>query len=186
MAALGGRRREGEQPMGASVSAVIEYRQYDSWWSFGGIDIPREVEFLCAIAWGDGGITDEMPYPPRDSFPEDASYRARESFFVSADEAKSFLEVSRLEDEEEMSLEEYARVQGDWAVKEYAASGLLPQPELTNFGWLTLPELEANLAQRGLKPAGFSPPVRAVLAAMTELATGYGRDGVRLVFWIGL
>jgi hypothetical protein len=172
--------------MGASVYAVIEYRQYDSFWSFGEIDIPRDVKFLCAIAWGDGGITDEMPYPPRDSFPEDASYRARDLFFVSADEARRYLEVSRLEDEEELSLEEYARLQGDWAVKEYTVSGLLPQPELTNLGWLTLPELEANLAQRGLELGELSPPVRAALAAMAELAANYGRESVRLVFWIGL
>jgi hypothetical protein len=172
--------------MGASVYAVIEYRQYDSYWSFGEIDIPRDVKFLCAIAWGDGGITDEMPYTPRDSFPEDASDRARASFFVSEDEARKYLDVSRVEDEEETSLEEYARLHGDWAIKEYRGSGLLPQPELTNLGWLTLPELEANLAQRGLEPGELSPPVRAVLAAMAELATGYGRESVRLVFWIGL
>jgi hypothetical protein len=71
--------------------------------------LPRDVEFLCAIAWGDGGITDEMPYPPRGSFPEDASYYAKNSFFVSEDEVREYLEVSRLEDEDEISLEEYAR-----------------------------------------------------------------------------
>jgi hypothetical protein len=161
--------------MGASVYAFIEYRQYDSWWAFGEIDLFRDVEFLCAIAWGDGGLTDEMPYPPRNAFPEDASFRARESFFVSADEVG-----------EETSLEEYARGYGDWAVKEYKSSGLLPQPELTNLGWLTLPELESNLARRKLEIRELSPPVRATLAAMAELAACYGRDSVRLVFWIGL
>src|ERR1700745_634568 len=132
--------------MGASVNAVIEYRQYDSYWSFGVIDIPRDVEFLCAIAWGEGGITDDMPYPPRESFPEDASYRATELFFVSEAAAREYLEVSRLDNEEETSLEEYARLQGEWAVKHYNSTGMLPQPEVTNLGWLTLPELEANLA----------------------------------------
>ena len=172
--------------MGASVYAVVEYRQFNSYQCFGEIDIPRDVEFLCAIAWGDGGITDKMPYPPRNAFPEDASYKARESFFVDADAVTEYLQVSRLKDEEETSLEEYARLQGDWAVKEYRSSGLLPQPELTNLGWLTLPELEANLAQRGLVIRKLSPPVRAVLAAMAELAASYGRENVRLVFWIGL
>jgi len=172
--------------MGASVYAFIEYKEYDCYWSFGQINLPRDIEFLCAIAWGDGGITDEMPYPPCGSFPEDASYYAKNSFFVSEDEVREYLEVSRLEDEDEISLEEYARAQGDWAVKEYKASGLLPQSELTHIGWLSLAELEANLTHRGLGPGSLSPPVRAVLAAMTELAAAYGRDGVRLVFWLGL
>jgi len=172
--------------MGAAVYTFIEYKEYDRYWSFGQIDLLRDIEFLCAIAWGDGGITDEMPYPPRGSFPADASFEARESFFVSAEDVMEYLEVSRLEDEDETSLEEYARTQGDWAVKEYEASGLLPQPELTHIGWLSLAELKANLTHRGLGPGSLSPPIRAVLAAMTELAAAYGRDSVRLVFWLGL
>jgi hypothetical protein len=104
---------------------------------------------------------------------------------VSADDVRGFLEVSRLEDEDETSLEEYARAHGDWAVKEYETSGLLPRPELTHIGWLSLAELEANLAHRGLEPGSLSPPVRAALAAMTELAAAYGQ-AVRLVFWLSL
>jgi|SRR5215470_13447992 len=123
---------------------------------------------------GDGGITDEMPYPPRGSFPEDASYEAKNSFFVCEDEVREYLEVSRLEDEDEISLYDYARAQGDWAVKEYKASGLLPRPELTHISWLGLAELKANLTHRGLGPGSLSPPVRAVLAVMTELAAAYG------------
>jgi hypothetical protein len=172
--------------MGASVFAVIEYREHDAYWSFGEIDIPRDVEFLCAIAWGDGGVTDQMPYPPRESFPSDASSRARDSFFVDPDQVNDFLRASSLEDAAQCSLEEYARMRGDWAVAEYEESGLLPQPELTDLGWISLSELEANIAQRGLEPGNLLPPSRAVLAAMTELAVTYGRDGVRLVFWIGL
>jgi hypothetical protein len=105
---------------------------------------------------------------------------------VSADEAREYLEVSRLEEEDEISLEEYARLHGDWAIKEYEESGRLPRPELTHIGWLTLAELEANLSHRGLEPGDLSPPVRAVLAAMTELAAAYGREGARLVFWLSL
>jgi hypothetical protein len=101
---------------------------------------------------------------------------------VSADDVSRFLEVSRLE----TSLEEYALVHGDWAVKEYETSGLLQQPELTDIGWLNLAELEANLAHREIEPGSLSPPVRAALAAMAELGAAYGREDVRLVFWIGL
>ncbi|HEY8462010.1 MAG TPA: hypothetical protein VIM99_16595 [Blastocatellia bacterium] len=105
---------------------------------------------------------------------------------MNAEDVMEYLEVSRLNDEDETSLEEYAQARGDWAVKEYEASGLPPQPELTHIGWLTLAELEANLAHRGLEPGGLLPPVRAALAAMTELAAAYGREAVRLVFWIGM
>lgn len=172
--------------MGASVYAILEYREYDMFWSFGKLDLPRDVEFLCAIAWGDGGVTESMPYPPRDAFPADASYHARDSFFVSAEESEEYLEDTRMEDEEAISLEGYAEQIGDWALAEYKASGLLPPPELTNLGWLTLPELEANLAHRGLDSSNLSPPIRALLAAMNELADGYGRDSVRLVYWLTL
>jgi hypothetical protein len=101
-------------------------------------------------------------------------------------EGSRILEFSGLQDEAGTSLEKYARLHGDWAVKEYEASGLLPQPDLTHIGWLNLTELEANLAHRGLEPGSLSPPIRAALAAMAELATIYGREAVRLVFWIGL
>jgi hypothetical protein len=163
--------------MGASVYAVLEYREYDSFRSFGKIDLPRNVEFLCTIAWGDGGITDGMPYPPRDAFPADASYRAHDEFFVSAEDG---------EEEEAISLEEYAEQIGDWALAKFKASGLLPPPDLSNLGWLTLSELEANLAHRGLDRSKLSPPIRALLAAMNELAGAYGRDSVRLVYWLTL
>ena len=172
--------------MGASVYAVLEYREYDRFWSFGELDMPRDVEFLCAIAWGNGGITDDMPHPPRDAFPADASSRARRTFFVSAEGGKEYLEDTSLEDEEAISLEEYAEQIGDWALAEYKASNVLPPPELTNLGWLTLPELEANLAHRGLDSSKLSPPIRALFAAMNELAAAYGRDSVRLVYWLTL
>jgi hypothetical protein len=172
--------------MGASVYAFIEYREYEDFWSsFGEINLPRDVEFLCAIAWGDGGDVSELPHPPRDEFPANASFEAQDSFFVSEDEISEFLEVSNYDDSK-ISVKEYASRMGAWAVKEYEASGLLPQPELTNFGWLNLPELKANLVQRGISQESLLPPTRAVLVAMTELAVAYGRDSVRLVFWISM
>jgi len=171
--------------MGASVYAVIEYKEYDSYSSFGEINLLRHNEFLCAIAWGEGGITDEMPYPPR-GFPVDASYETRNSFFVDADEVKDFLRHFREDVEDETYLKEFAAEHGAGAIEEYRLSGRLPMPELTHYGWLNLEELEANLTHRGIKSKELPPPIRAALAAMTELATAYGRDGVRLVFWIGL
>ncbi|HEX4947006.1 MAG TPA: hypothetical protein VFZ34_10090 [Blastocatellia bacterium] len=127
-----------------------------------------------------------MPYPLRNTFPADASHRSRDAFFVSAEDGAEYLEDTRIDDEEAISLEEYAEQIGDWALAEFKASNVLPPPELTNLGWLTLPELEANLAHRGLDSSKLSPPIRALLAAMNELAAAYGRDGVRLVYWLTL
>jgi hypothetical protein len=127
-----------------------------------------------------------MPYPPRNAFPADASYRARRSFFVSAEDGEEYPEETEIEEKEAISLEEHAEQIGDWALAEYKASGVLPPPELTDLGWLTLPELQANLAHRGLDPSNLSPPIRALFAAMTELAATYGQDGVRLVYWLRL
>jgi hypothetical protein len=105
---------------------------------------------------------------------------------VNADEARDYLENFRKEGEPEPSLEEFARAHGEGALKEYKETGRLPTPELTHQGWLTLTELEANLAQRNLKPNNLLPQTKAMLAAMSDLAATYGKDRVRLVFWIGM
>jgi hypothetical protein len=171
--------------MGASVWTLIEYFNHDSYFSFAEIVLPRDIDLLCAIAWGDGGCTDDMPYPPR-GFPADASYQARESFFVDADEVREYLGSFREDGEQEPSLEKYAQAHGEGAISEYKSTGRLPMPELTDHGWLTLRELEANMTQRELKPTDLLPETRAMLAAMTELSATYGQDRVRLVFWIGM
>ena len=59
---------------------------------------------------------------------------------------------------------------------------LLPKPELTCVGWLTLAELEANFAHRGLEPGDFLHRP-AALATMADLAAAYGRNSVHLVFF---
>ena len=171
--------------MGASIWAFIEYNEEGRSVAFAGINLPRDIELLGAIAWGDGGDTGDMPFPPR-GFPLDASHQSREMFFVSEEEVKEYLEISALEGEEQPSLEEYAEEHGDWAIKEYRSSGRLPMPELTHYGCLTLAELEANIAQRRVEPGNLLPVTRAMLAAMRELAASYGEDGVRLVFWMGI
>jgi hypothetical protein len=169
--------------MGASIWTIVEYFDYNSYTSFGEINLPRDIKFLCAIAWGDGGCTGDMPFPPR-GFPADASDQSRDSFFVNADEVRDYLDHFR--GGQELSLEEYAREYGEGVLKEYKETGRLPMPELTHQGWLTLMELEANLAQRNLKPDDLLPQSKAMLAAMSNLAATYGKDRVRLVFWIGI
>ena len=79
--------------MGVDVYAVIEYEQWGSYWALGALDLPRDVSFLSAIAWGDGGVTDDMPHPPR-GIPLNCSSRIRESFYVGPEEVRQYLEIA--------------------------------------------------------------------------------------------
>ncbi len=94
--------------MGVSFHAVLEYNEFDSWWAFGEIHIPRDYNLFSAIAFGDGGMTDKMPHPPKDEIPADCSSEVRDLFFVTSVEVKGFLEIAKSDDEEETTLEEYA------------------------------------------------------------------------------
>jgi hypothetical protein len=70
--------------MGCDIHVVIEFDRYghDIWDSFsdGEIHIDRDYELFSAIAFGDGGITDNLPYPPR-GIPNNYSSVVRDSFF---------------------------------------------------------------------------------------------------------
>jgi hypothetical protein len=171
--------------MGAAVHAVIEYEQWGSYWAFGELDLPRDNSFLSAIAWGDGGVTDDMPHPPR-GIPSDCSSRVRGAFYVGPEDVRAYLEIAGSDDEDGSSLEKYLAAHGEWAVREYSESGLLPQPELTAYGWLNLTELRENLAHAKVAEHELTPPCRAVLAAMESLAQSVRADKVRLVFWLGM
>ena len=63
---------------------------------------------------------------------------------------------------------------------------LLPQLELTAYGWLSLTEVRENLAHAKVAEQELTPPCRAVIAAMESLAQSLRADKVRLVFWLGL
>ncbi len=132
-------------------------------------------------------VADEklFPYPPR-GIPPDCSSDVRDLFFVSADVVEEYLAYTRLEEEEETSLEEYAKGYGNWAVNEYKTHGHLPTPETLDSGWLNLNELKEALAHRGLEKENLSTVFRAVIAAMEVLAEEYSADKVRLVFWFGM
>ena len=171
--------------MGVSFYAVVEYKMYDSYVEFGRLDIPRDHELFSAIALGDGGVTDDMPYPPR-GLPRDLSFDARDLFYVEADEVKEHLDDFLPDGGAEITSEQYAAGYGAWAVEEYEAGGGLPAPETYSHGWLNLDELKQALARRGLDVAGRSPAFRAASAAMEVLAEEYGAENVRLVFGFGL
>ena len=171
--------------MGAAVYAVIEYEQWGSYWAFGELDLPCDNSFLSAIAWGNGGVTDDMPHPPR-GIPPDCSSRVREAFYVGPDEVREYLEIAGSGNENGASLEQYVSAYGEWALREYSESGLVPQPELTGFGWLNLNELLENLAHAKVAKHELTPPCLAAIAAMESLAASVSADKVRLVFWLGM
>lgn len=171
--------------MGAAFYSVLEYEQWNTYWAFGRLNIPRDPELFSAIAFGDGGVTENMPYPPR-GLPSNCSSESQELFFTDSDVVEEYLDTSSVEDDEELSLEEYAEGFGGWAIDEYRATGSLPVPETYSHSWLNLTELKEALAFHNLNPDKLSPPFRAVLRAMEELAKEYGDAKVRLVFGFGM
>lgn len=170
--------------MGASFFSVLEYEVYGAFTAFGRLNISRDHELFAAISSGDGGNMG-IKYPPR-GLPMDLSLDSQELFFTETTEVKEFLEISRAEDEEETSLEEYAEGFGDWAVRGYQTIGHLPIPETYNHSWLNLNELKAALLSRNLRLDQQSADFRALMAAMETLAEEYGPEKVRLVFCFGL
>jgi len=171
--------------MGVSFYAVLEYVMYDIPMSFGRLNISRDHDLFSAIAFGDGGITEGMPYPPR-GLPANLSLDARELFFTDPDAIKEYLEVSGGEDEEESTIEGYLEGWDEWAINDYQASGMLPNPETYSHSWLNLNELKEALAHRNLSIEGRASDVRALIAAMETLARDYGPENVRLVFCFGM
>jgi len=166
--------------MGCDIHAVIECRKYGSYWHFAEVSIARDYKLFAAIAFGDGGITDDLPYPPR-GLPPDHSLRASDLFFIEADELKKIeAEVDR---DEEFLPEEEAKAWGDWAVEKYTKYKLLPGPDWHTPSWLRLGELEEALKCAGLHIEEQSPEFRAVVSSMQVLSEAYGGENVRLVFW---
>jgi hypothetical protein len=170
--------------MGCDIHAVIEYEQFNNGFAHafteGLLQIPRDYELFSAIAFGDGGITDDLPYPPR-GLPHNFSQTVRELFFVEADALREA--GDDVDDEEKFDPEEEAAYWGDWAVKEFRENGNLPAYEQHTPGWLNFDELVEALAHAQIKTEELSPEFRAVLAAMHTLSEAYGAEKVRLVFW---
>ena len=65
--------------MGTSIRAVIEYQEFKSggFTAVATAHLLRDHQVFSAIALGDGGITDGLPYPPR-GVPKDLSSEARD------------------------------------------------------------------------------------------------------------
>jgi len=167
--------------MGTDIHAIIEYRRHGSdflAFTEGGILIPRDRKLFSILAFGDGGVTDNLMYPPR-GLPDNLSFEARNLFFLEESEIKEML----LEAGEEFQPQEIAASWGEWAQKEYQSSGRLPSLDLHTPSWLNYSELNEILANDKLEASNVSAEFRAVIAAMQVLAETYGTEKVRLVFW---
>jgi hypothetical protein len=171
--------------MGVSIFAVIKFKQFDNYSDFAEVNIPRSDKLLPAIAFGDGGLTDEMLYPPR-GMPSDVSFKVTSLFFTDFETVKDYLTESNFENEEERTVEEYLENAGKWAVEQYQKTGLLPMPELYAESWLTFTELQKVLTHEGIDLSELTSEFRATLAAMQTLSEDFGVDNVRLVFWLGM
>ena len=163
--------------MGVSFYSVLEYERWGAYWAFGRLEISRDHELFSALAFGEGGITDGMPYPPR-GLPHDCSLGSIELFLVDAEEV--------VDGAGEVSPEAYAEEYGEWAVLVYRTYKRLPMPETYSHSWLNLRELTEALAHCGLSREKLAPDFRAVLAAMHSLADDYGAEKVRFVFCFGM
>jgi len=154
--------------MGCDIHAVIENQVYGSWTSFAEVEIARDYKLFSAIAFGNGGITDGLPFPPR-GMPSDHSNRVTGLFFVEADSLDDVPEI--------------ATAWGDWAVEQFVLHKIVPRTDWHTPSWLKLEELEIALHHAALKMDNQSPQLRAVIASMRILSETYGDENVRLVFW---
>jgi hypothetical protein len=159
---------------------VIEYNPYGTFWEFGEAKIARDYNLFSALAFGEGGLTDNMPYPPR-GLPHDHSLRVSEMFFVEADEITGT--EAEIGSDEEFQPEKIASAWGDWALEQFKTYGLLPGHDWHTPSWLNFNELKEALTHAGLKIEEQSPEFRAACAAMKVLSEAYNAEKVRLVFW---
>ena len=166
--------------MGCDIHAVIECERHGSYREVAEVKIARDYKLFSAIAFGDGGITDELPYPPR-GLPTDHSLLVGDLFFLEAEELREM--EAEIGGGEEFQPEEIAESWGDWALHEYSKFGVLPHPDWHTPGWLRLDELKESLERAGLEIEKMSPEFRAAVASMQVLSEAYGVEKVRLVFW---
>ncbi len=170
--------------MGCDIHAFVEYAKdsiYESQTSET-LDIPRDYELFIVMALGEGGLRDELPYPPR-GLPSRLSAEAEGYFYTPAAEVQEMIEEWFGDDDDEpFEPEEYAKKHGEAAYKEFLAHQLLPTPELHSHSWLILEELKEVLNYGKLSTENLSDEFCAILTSMEKLAKTYGSNNVRIVF----
>ena len=168
--------------MGCDIHAFVEYAKAGSYESqtIETLDIPRDYALFTVMALGEGGLTDELPYPPR-GIPSGLSAEAKNYFYTPAEEVQEMVE-EWFGDDEPFEPEEYAKAHGKSAQKEFLAHQLLPTPELYFHSWLTVDELNEVLSYGKLSKEDLSDEFRSILTSMESLAKSYGSKNVRIVF----
>ncbi len=109
--------------MGCDIHSIIEFKDEFgriNVFSDGQLNLPRDYRLFTFLALGEGGLTDELLFPPR-GLPPDYSQTVREEFFDSADEVIAVF----YGDEQEFNADELE----DWAKK-----GISCQRFITMFG----------------------------------------------------
>lgn len=165
--------------MGCDIHTVIEYKKWDlelDWDWFAEIDLPRDYALFSAIAFGEGGVTDDLPYPLR-GLPHNVSLKTHELFYMGAQEYKDLMAEFGIE--EDIDLESMA----DWERTAYLSTGAVRGPDWHTPGWLNVTELLEALEKGGIISEKQSPEVKAMLSAMKILVENYGVENVRFVFW---
>lgn len=171
--------------MGVSFYAVIEYKQFDNYFSFAEVDIPQNDKLILAVVFGSNNETNEKLFPTR-GIPPDCSLKVGNLFFTVVETVQDYLTEFKDDNEEEISIDEYVKASGDWAVKQYKANKLLPLPELYESSWLSFSELQESLTHEKISISELSASFRAALVAMESLSLDFGAENVRLVFWCGM
>jgi hypothetical protein len=115
-ALCGYRYRKLEINMGRDIHSVIQCRQDGNYWDFAVVYIGRDYKLFSAIAFGDGGVADDLPYPPR-GLPFDYGVSVTDLVFVQADEVRKQIRYS--EEGEVFNPIQIAEAWGDWAVQEF-------------------------------------------------------------------
>lgn len=174
--------------MGCDIHAVIEYDRFNDgyWGAFadGEFSIDRDYKLFSAIAFGDGGNTDKLPYPPR-GLPADISDIVKRCYFEPVNDsngirgwdskAMAFRKISKTE----------ARKQLPAGIikKLFLKENLVPRDMVHTGSWLHLSELKETLKCARLKVENLSASFRAVYSALEILSGEYSEKNVRLVFW---
>ena len=170
--------------MGCDIHAFVEYTNDDENKSQTSetLEIPRDYKLFTVMALGEGGLTDDLPYPPR-GIPSKLSAEAKDYFYTPAAEVQEMMEEWFGDDEDEpFQPEEYAKEHGEYAYQELLAHNLLPTPELYSHSWLTLEELKEVLNYGKLSKENLSEEFTMILTSMEKLAENYGSNNVRIVF----
>ena len=172
--------------MGVAISIIIETQSENSEWIAITDDIwvPRDWSLFCAIAFGDGGDTSQLPYPPR-GLPRDHSIGTRNNYFDAGRKSVRRFNHKTVAFEEITTPSKIKKWFGNNEIlrEVYNKYGLLPNEEIIETSWLNLAELEEAMAYSGIKQEAMSEEFQKVLARMAKPAKKLGKENVRIVFW---